>query len=119
VLIPRHEALNSGNVFLGFTFGKPVVGPDIGNIGEVLTLTGNPTFDPKCPRTVVDALAKLTAMDMAALGRTNEAWLRDNGRWEEAAEVACAAIDEATRKRAALTRSAAGRPGGTFGSAPD
>jgi hypothetical protein len=107
VLIARHEALNSSNVFLGFTFGKPVIGPDIGNIGEVLTLTSNPTYDPKHPKTIVEALTRLAATDMAVLGRMNETWLRDNGRWEEAAAVACAAIDEGRRKRAALTR-----PGG-------
>jgi hypothetical protein len=112
VLIARHEALNSGNVFLGFTFGKPVIGPDIGNIGEVLTTTSNPTFDPKRPKTVVEALTRLAGMDMATLGRMNDAWLRENGRWEEAATVAYEAIGEASRKQAALTRSGiSGRAG--------
>jgi hypothetical protein len=42
----------------------------------------------------------------------NDAWLRENGRWEEAATVAYEAIGEASRKQAALTRSGiSGRAG--------
>jgi glycosyltransferase involved in cell wall biosynthesis len=95
VLIPRYDALNSGNVFLGFTFGKPVVGPRIGNIGEVLTATGNPTFDPTRPRSIVRALSDLDSAQMAALGRMNAAWLARNGQWDQAAAVVCEVIEEA------------------------
>ncbi|HMO39155.1 MAG TPA: hypothetical protein PKC76_06040 [Saprospiraceae bacterium] len=45
VLIPRRAPLNSGNVPLGFAFGKVVIGPKKGNVGEILEETGNPTFD--------------------------------------------------------------------------
>ncbi|MBL1233291.1 MAG: hypothetical protein P1U44_09835 [Vicingaceae bacterium] len=47
LLIPRIDLLNSGNVFLGFSFKKIVVGPKIGNIAEVLEITNNPAFSPK------------------------------------------------------------------------
>lgn len=44
--IQRNEILNSGNLPLGF-FGKCiVVGPDVGNVGNILKTTGNPVFIP-------------------------------------------------------------------------
>lgn len=46
VLIQRPEILNSGNVPLGFYYGKVVVGPFVGNVGELLVKTGNPVFSP-------------------------------------------------------------------------
>lgn len=46
VFIPRHKALNSSMLTLGFTFGKTVVGPNLGSIGDVLHRTGNPIYDP-------------------------------------------------------------------------
>lgn len=44
ILIPRQAPLNSGNLPLGFQFQKVVVGPNYGNVGEILSQTGNPTF---------------------------------------------------------------------------
>lgn len=94
VFIPRYESLNSGNVFLGFTFAKPVVGPNIGNIGEVLRMTGNPTFDPKDPNTIVHAIEALEGIDMEAVGRRNAAWLEQNCQWDQVASAAIQAIEE-------------------------
>ncbi|WP_157804964.1 glycosyltransferase family protein [Confluentibacter lentus] len=45
ILIARKEGLNSGNVFLAYTFKKTVVGPNIGNIGEELMRAGFPVYD--------------------------------------------------------------------------
>jgi beta-1,4-mannosyltransferase len=45
-IIPRLKILNSGNVPLGFAFGKVVIGPDTGVVGEILKETGNPVFIP-------------------------------------------------------------------------
>lgn len=44
-LIHRKEILNSGNLPMAFYMGKVVVGPNVGNVGEILRDTGNPTFD--------------------------------------------------------------------------
>jgi len=46
LLIPRFRVLNSGNVTMGMTFGRVVVGPDSWDVGELLRETGNPVFDP-------------------------------------------------------------------------
>lgn len=46
LFIPRFRVLNSGNVTMGMTFGRVVVGPDSWDVGELLRETGNPVFDP-------------------------------------------------------------------------
>ena len=56
VLIPRVEALNSGNVFLGLLYRKIIVGPNIGNIKEVLEYFNMPTFNPKNKESIWQAL---------------------------------------------------------------
>lgn len=58
VLIPRIDLLNSGNIFLGLTFKKVIVGPAIGNIEEQLKELGYPIFNPKSLGSVIKALEK-------------------------------------------------------------
>lgn len=57
LFIPRLRVLNSGNVTLGMTFGRVVVGPDSWDVGELLKGSGNPVFDPERPETAVAAVA--------------------------------------------------------------
>lgn len=45
MIIPRIKNLNSGNLFLGLTFDKPMVIPKIGNLTEVATYFNLPTLD--------------------------------------------------------------------------
>ena len=71
IFISRLDTLNSGNVFLGFTFGKVVVGPESGNIGEILNKTGNPTFNPKEMDSVVAALNQGVALSKSNKGNEN------------------------------------------------
>ncbi len=47
LLIVRNESLNSGNISLGFSFGCYVVGPDIGNIGNILKENNNFVYNIK------------------------------------------------------------------------
>jgi hypothetical protein len=56
LFIPRLQVLNSGNVTLGMTFGRVVVGPDSWDVGELLRETGNPVFDPERPETAAAAV---------------------------------------------------------------
>ena len=58
LFLPRINLLNSGNLFLGLSFKKVVVGPEIGNITEVLKATQNPFFDPKDIESATLALEK-------------------------------------------------------------
>lgn len=45
MIIPRLKSLNSGLLFLGLTFDKPMLIPKIGNLTEVAHLFGLPLFD--------------------------------------------------------------------------
>lgn len=56
LFIPRLWVLNSGNITLGMTYGKVVVGPNAWDVGELLRETGNPVFDPDRPETAVAAV---------------------------------------------------------------
>ncbi|WP_029035387.1 hypothetical protein [Salinimicrobium terrae] len=58
VLVPRIDMLNSGNIFLGLTFSKVVVGPKTGNIDSQLTELGLPVFNPYSRKSVKIALLK-------------------------------------------------------------
>lgn len=78
VMIQRTHILNSGNVTLGFLFGKVVAGPDCGNVGEVLRATGNPVFDPADPASVDRALAEAARLAEAGHGARNRAYALEN-----------------------------------------
>lgn len=56
IFVQRKQILNSGNIPLAFLFRKVVIGPDNGNVGELLRKTGNPVFSPDDNRSIVHAL---------------------------------------------------------------
>ncbi len=58
VFIQRLSILNSGNLPLALLFNKPVVGPNTGNVGEILRKTGNYLFEPGNIRSVASAYKK-------------------------------------------------------------
>jgi glycosyltransferase involved in cell wall biosynthesis len=58
LFIPRLRVLNSGNVTLGMTFGRVVVGPDSWDVGELLRGSGNPVFDPDNPNSAIEAVER-------------------------------------------------------------
>ena len=70
LFIPRLWVLNSGNVTLGMTFGRVVVGPDSWDVGELLTFADNPVFDPDNPATASKALER--GFQLATEGRIPE-----------------------------------------------
>nr|WP_321522022.1 hypothetical protein [uncultured Macellibacteroides sp.] len=55
VFIQRIDILNSGNLPMAFLFNKIVVGPDIGNVGEILRKTKNFVYTPRNLKTVQKA----------------------------------------------------------------
>ena len=72
LLIPRVDSLNSGNVPLGFSYGCIVLGPDIGNIGEILRDNNNPVFSPSEDREdLVGALKKSFIAVKSGIGENN------------------------------------------------
>ncbi len=58
LFIPRTTELNSGNITLGCTFGKVVVGKKGSDIGEILDETGNPTFEVGNDKSLQEAILK-------------------------------------------------------------
>ena len=57
---------------MGFAAGKVVVGPQVGNVGEILKSTGNPTFNPDNEQSVVEAVKKGLALVKQGLGERNK-----------------------------------------------
>ena len=70
VLIQRKRILNSGNLPMGYYFGKTVAGPALGNVGEILQTTGNPVFDPNDTTSAANAIRE--AIALAAMGKGEE-----------------------------------------------
>lgn len=85
LFIPRYNTLNSGNVALGFTFGKVVVGPDYGVIGETLKLTGNPVFDPYHLHSVSEAIRSGLESSQTDLTERNLNYAQNELNWKTVA----------------------------------
>lgn len=85
VFIPRFNTLNSGNVALGFTFGKVVTGPGYGVIGETLNKTGNPVFDPVDMKSVSEAIANGFDLAHEGHGIKNKEYANKHMQWKEIA----------------------------------
>lgn len=86
LLIPRTQGLNSGNVALGFTFGRVTVGPSFGVMGEVLEKTGNPTYDRVESGALVEALRSAFRLVGEGHGERNAEYAREHMRWDTLAE---------------------------------
>ena len=76
ILIQRLDILNSGNLPMAFAAGKVVVGPDVGNVGQILHETGNITFDPKHTESAVSALQ--SALKATSKGAENKEYATKN-----------------------------------------
>jgi hypothetical protein len=83
VFIPRFNTLNSGNVALGFTFGKVVTGPGYGVIGETLNKTGNPVFDPVDLNSVSDAITAGFELAESGHGIKNKEYANHHMKWKD------------------------------------
>mgnify|MGYP006273882021 FL=1 len=71
ILLQRQRALNSGNLPMGFQFGKVVVGTNDGVIGEILGETGNPYFSPEVRASVAKAVEAGLRLCSEGKGRDN------------------------------------------------
>ena len=86
LFIPRNCSLNSGNVALGFTFGRVVAGPTTGVIGEYLMESGNPTFQPESIETVSRAIADGLILAQGDKGKENRVWCNRHMNWQTIAD---------------------------------
>ncbi|MEO0794568.1 MAG: hypothetical protein AAFX93_05385 [Verrucomicrobiota bacterium] len=87
LFIPRLKVLNSGNITLGMTFGKVIVGPDSLDVGSLLKSTGNPTFDPDKPDTAAAALDEAFKLTDADLGQKNQRLALDEWSPKQCAQM--------------------------------
>ena len=71
VFVQRCVILNSGVVPMAFLFGRGVVGPDSGNVGELLRVTANLVFSPSDQGSVNSMLRSAMNMDLDDLGAKN------------------------------------------------
>jgi len=81
LIIPRIDTLNSGNIPLGFSFKKVVVGPLSGNIGSILDETSNPTFDPTSINSIIDAMIVGKQLSNELKGNKNYDFAEKNWNW--------------------------------------
>lgn len=80
LFIQRKEILNSGNLPLGFFCGCIVLGPDEGNVGDILRSTGNLTFNPHSKDSIHSAFIKALTMSKgnSNLGLKNAEYAKKN-----------------------------------------
>lgn len=71
ILVQRKKILNSGNIPLAFLFRKVVIGPNVGNVGELLRETGNPIFTPDDIHSIVNALKQAKQLSGQGKGEDN------------------------------------------------
>ena len=71
--IQRRKILNSGNVPMALMMGKVVVGPDVGNIGELLKSLNNPVFNVNStPKEIYDIILDSIDLAYSGLGKKNQ-----------------------------------------------
>jgi glycosyltransferase involved in cell wall biosynthesis len=56
VVLPYRDVFTSGSAVLAMSFGKPVIAPRIGCLGELLDGQDPLLYDPACPHGLVEAL---------------------------------------------------------------
>lgn len=81
MFIPRINVLNSGNVALAFTYGKPVLGPDTGVIGETIRITDNPVYSQGQVYEAIKKMEMLSTKDLVALGERNLQFAYNEMSW--------------------------------------
>lgn len=77
-LIHRPYILNSGNVPLGFLFGNIIVGPNVGNVGNILNETGNLTFSPDDFTSIIKSIKLAFSPEYYNKGLENRSFALNN-----------------------------------------
>ena len=87
LMIQRKRILNSGNLPLAFLFKKVVVGPDYGNIRNILNESGNPIFNPDNTNSIVQALAQGFQMTQVHKGEDNYLYAKQHFSLQQVSEL--------------------------------
>ena len=82
VVLGHIQGLNSGVAILGMTYGKPVIGPNVGCIGEVLRQGMNVIYKAGDIKDLTNAMEQASKMDLKTAKIINQAaatrWSWDN-----------------------------------------
>lgn len=78
VIIQRKHILNSGNIPLAFLFRKVVIGPNVGNVGELLQETHNLVFNPNHISDITETIQKASVLSHQKHGETNYRYAHEN-----------------------------------------
>ena len=78
VVLPFKKVLTSGSVLLSMSYGKPVIAPVIGCIGEILESNNNFLYEPNNLKSLISAMnmsltaiAKKAASEVKKIGKQN------------------------------------------------
>ena len=85
LFIPMIKSLNSGNVALGFTFGKIVIGQDYGVIGEELRNHDNPVFQTPTKEEFTKVIEKAHSLRNSELSKYNLHYAETHLDWSRIA----------------------------------
>ena len=85
-IIQRLDILNSGNVPLGMYFGNVILGPNVGNVHEILEETGNPCFDVQDLSSIDKACGDAVKARLNNIGERNRAFAIKNWSTENISE---------------------------------
>jgi glycosyltransferase involved in cell wall biosynthesis len=80
VLIQRRQILNSGNLPMAYYMGKPVIGPNIGNVGTILDNTNNLSFaiDDRLEDIAKNIVELLSSNNLELIGEKNRIYALEN-----------------------------------------
>ena len=67
LVIPRIHTLNSGNVYLGLTFGTAIIAPDYSTSRDVCLNTGNPLYQTGSTHSLAKQMEYVASMDKSQL----------------------------------------------------
>lgn len=71
VVLPFEKVLTSGSALLAMSFGRAVIAPEIGCVGDVLDSDGGFTYDPDRVRGLFTAMERSLGADLNTMGRYN------------------------------------------------
>lgn len=97
-VLPYREVTTSGAALLAFSFGLPIVAPNIGCFAGLVAGNRGILYDPGDPHGLVDALARAAALDRDAARREALAYA-ESLAWDRLAPLHLAAYREARRSR--------------------
>ena len=65
------NSINSGVIYLAFSFKKVIIGPNIGNMKDILERNNNPIFDISDFNTLSNEMEKVYKMDLYSIEISN------------------------------------------------